>query len=366
MKQVSLPPRPEMVRAYQRSDTAYNGGFYTAVRTTRVFCRPSCPARKPLPRNVEFFACARDALFAGYRPCLRCRPLESSGKVPDWLRGLLQAIEKDPGRRWKDQDLRDHGLSPRRVRRWFKAHHGMTFQAYQRARRLGLALGTLRHGAAQTSAAYRNGYDSLSGFRTAFRLQFDDTPGRARKEDAMWMTRVLTPLGPMVVCANDDGMYLLEFADRRMLETQMQRLVKHTGCVVVPGSHDHIQTLESELKQYFEGTLTRFTVPMRMPGTEFQCTVWRELLNVPHGQTISYAELATRAGRPAAVRAVARAVGDNRLAILVPCHRIVGADGRLRGYAGGLWRKQYLLDLETGQRRAEIDTPEFAAVEAVV
>ncbi|MEE9207413.1 MAG: methylated-DNA--[protein]-cysteine S-methyltransferase, partial [Gemmatimonadota bacterium] len=85
-------------------------------------------------------------------------------------------------------------------------------------------------------------------------------------------------------------------------------------------------------------------------------------LNVPHGQTISYAELATRAGRPAAVRAVARAVGDNRLAILVPCHRIVGADGRLRGYAGGLWRKQYLLDLETGQRRAEIDTPEFAAV----
>ncbi|MEN8143556.1 MAG: methylated-DNA--[protein]-cysteine S-methyltransferase [Gemmatimonadota bacterium] len=365
MKLANLPSRTEMIRAYQRSDTTYNGVFFTAVRTTRVFCRPSCPARKPLPKNVEFYACARDALFAGYRPCLRCRPLESSGEVPEWLRGLVNEIEENPGRRWKDQDLRDNGLSPSRVRRWFKAQHGMTFQAYQRARRLGLALGTLRHGAAQTSAAYRNGYDSLSGFRTAFRLQFDDTPGRARKEDAMLMTRLLTPLGPMVVCANDDGVYLLEFADRRMLETQMQRLVKYTGCVVVPGSHDHIQTLESELERYFAGALTEFSVPMRRPGTEFQISVWRELLDIPHGETMSYADLAVRIGRPAAVRAVARAVGDNRLAILVPCHRIIGSDGRLRGYAGGLWRKQFLLDLETGQRQAEIEPPQPAAQAAV-
>jgi AraC family transcriptional regulator of adaptative response/methylated-DNA-[protein]-cysteine methyltransferase len=157
-----LPPHDEMLTAFLSRDPGYDGVFVTAVATTGIFCRPSCTARKPRPENVEFFPTNRDALLAGYRPCLRCRPLEPAGAVPSWVREMLTEIENDPTRRWTDQDLRDRGLHPDRVRRWFQHHHGMTFHAYHRARRLGLALGRIRHGSDVTSSAFDHGYDSLS------------------------------------------------------------------------------------------------------------------------------------------------------------------------------------------------------------
>jgi AraC family transcriptional regulator of adaptative response/methylated-DNA-[protein]-cysteine methyltransferase len=295
---------------------------------------------------VEFFGAARDALVAGYRPCLRCRPLELRGTPPEWLRSLLAEVEREPAHRWRDADLRERGLDPARVRRWFQREHGMTFHAYLRARRLGLALGQLRHGEDLTMVALDSGYESLSGFRDAFQRVFGDAPGRTRDAQAVLVTRLLTPLGPMIAGATDDGVCLLEFAERRMLETQLRRLSRQLGASFVPGGNRVLGQLERELAAYFEGDLREFTVPLLIAGSEFQRKVWDGLRNIPYGETRSYLEQARAIGRPDAVRAVARANGDNRIAVVIPCHRVVGSDGKLTGYGGGLWRKRALLDLE--------------------
>jgi AraC family transcriptional regulator of adaptative response/methylated-DNA-[protein]-cysteine methyltransferase len=339
-----------MMTAFLGGDSDYDGVFVTAVRTTGIFCRPSCPARKPNPENVEFFACPRDALLAGYRPCKRCTPLADIGAAPEWLAPLLAEIERDPARRWSDADLRELGLTPDRVRRWFKTNHGMTFHAYSRARRLGRALGQLRFGDRVIDAALDAEYESLSGFADAFAGFFGDAPSRAASAStAVVVDRLLTPLGPMLIGASERGVCLAEFVDRRMLETQLARLRDRLGAALVPGTTELLGELSAKLGRYFAGELERFDVPLDLPGTEFQQRVWSALRAVPYGATASYGDLARSLGRPSAVRAVARANGDNRVAILVPCHRIIGSDGSLTGYGGGLWRKQKLLDHERGE-----------------
>ncbi len=339
----TLPSRTEMLAAFLSRDAAYDGVFVTAVRTTGIFCRP---ARKPRAENVEFHASAREALSAGYRPCSRCRPLEPRGTAPAWLGSLLRELEADPTRRWRDADLGRLGLNPDRVRRWFQAHHGMSFHAYHRARRLGLALGRIRQGSPVTPAAFDHGYDSLSGFNDAIRRLLGSSAGRARASIVVTLNRILTPLGPTLAGATADGLCLLEFADRRMLETQLRRLQARLGAVFVPGTNGILGRLAHELERYFAGRLRDFSVPLSTPGTAFQRRVWNGLQRVPYGTTTSYARLARGLGRPEAVRAVARANGDNRIAILIPCHRVVGSDGRLTGYGGGLWRKRRLLEHE--------------------
>lgn len=341
-----------MYRAVTERDTAYDGVFFVAVRTTGIFCRPSCPARKPFKKNVEFFRSAGDALTAGYRPCKRCRPMEPDGQAPPWLSSLLSKVEEEPTRRWTDAELRDMSIDPARVRRWFRAHYGTTFHAYNRARRLGIALGRLRSGDDLTFAAYDHGYESLSGFREAFERVFDSTPGKSRTSECVLVTRLLTPLGPMVAGATDEGVCLLEFADRRMFETQVKRLKKWLNCAMVPGSNEHLNRLGEEITAYFEGNLKRFTIPVVMPGTDFQRTVWERLRLIPYGGTTSYEQLARDIGKPGARRAVGRANGDNRIAIVIPCHRVIRSDGGLSGYGGGVWRKRYLLNHEREHVRA--------------
>ncbi len=340
-----------MYRAVTERDTTYDGVFFVAVRTTGIFCRPSCPARKPFRGNVEYFPSASDALTAGYRPCKRCTPMEPNGRAPSWLRDLFSRVEEDPAKRWTDADLRDMSIDPTRVRRWFRAHYGMTFHAYHRARRLGLALGRLRLGDDLTFAAYDHGYESLSGFRDAFERLFKATPGKGRSSECVLITRLLTPLGPMIACATDEGICLLEFADRRMLETQIKRLGKWLNCAMVPGDNAHLQKLGRELNRYFEGELEKFTIPLVIPGTKFQRAVWEKLRQIPYGTTQSYEQLAKRIGKPGAQRAVGRANGDNRIAIVIPCHRVVRSNGELSGYGGGVWRKRYLLNLERDNTR---------------
>ena len=342
-----LPAHAEMLDAFQSRNASYDGVFYTGVRTTGIFCRPICPARKPKPQHVEFFATARDALYSGYRPCRRCKPMEPTGSPPGWLRGLLADLDEEPARRWTDRDLRERGLHPDRVRRWFQRHHGMTFHAYGRARRLGLALEQIREGTTVSTTAYEHGYESLSGFNEAFRQLLGVAPKAAGNEVVLQMTRVLTPLGPMIAGATDDALYFFEFSDRRRLEKQLDRLRARLDCSLVPGGNDILERTTAEVGSYFAGDLRRFSIPLMAPGTEFQRTVWDELRRIPFGETRSYADVARAIGRPSAVRAVARANGDNRMAIFIPCHRVVGSDGRLTGYGGGLWRKQHLLDLES-------------------
>lgn len=341
-----MPPERAMYQALLARDTRYEGVFVVGVKTTGVFCRPSCPARKPRPENVEFFAAAKGALLAGYRPCLRCRPLAAAGAAPDWLAGLLAEIEEDPERRWRDEDLRRRGLDPARVRRWFQQSHAMTFHAYQRARRLGRALGRIRAGEELTDTAYASGYESESGFRDAFGRLFGAPPGRARDLAPAVVTRILTPLGPMVAAASEEALLLLEFADRRMLEKQIDRIRRQVRARFAPGENRILARTQAELDEYFAGRRREFTVPLDTPGSEFQRAVWQALRAIPYGETRSYLEQARAIGRPDAVRAVARANGDNRIAILIPCHRVIGSSGELTGYGGQLWRKKALLDRE--------------------
>jgi len=346
MSTTTLPPKTEMYRAVAAQDRSYEGVFFVAVRTTGIFCRPGCAARCPREENVEFFATAHEALLEGFRPCRRCRPLQPRDEAPPWLAPLLSEVERDPARRITDRDLRARGLSPGRVRRWFRSRHGITFHAYQRSLRLGLALGDLRRGDDLSATAYGHGFESLSGFRDAFRRLFGAPPARGRELVHVRVTRLSSPLGPLIAAAGDDGVCLLEFADRRALESQVRRLRARLGAVLTPGDHPHLELLEHELGRYFAGALRSFSVPVVFPGTAFQEAVWRCLRGIPYGETRSYEEMARAIGRPRAVRAVGRANGDNRIAVLLPCHRVVGSDGELRGYGGGLWRKRRLLDLE--------------------
>jgi len=344
----TLPPRPEMERAFLESDASYDGIFFTGVRTTGIFCRPSCRARKPRPENVEFFPTVRDALFAGYRPCRRCSPATPPGTAPDWVKTLLDAVEADPTRRLHDEDVRALGVDPARARRYFLEHYGMTFHAYCRGTRLSGALRQLRSGESLDEVALGTGWESHSGFREAFARTFGTAPGAARNipDAAVVMTTIDTPLGPMVAGATDAGLCLLEFTDRRMLEAQMRRLQSLLKQPLVPGDHPHLARTREELARYFDRTLTTFGVPLVFRGTPFEERVWRELCRIPYGETLSYAGLAERVGSPGAQRAVGRANGMNRIAIVIPCHRVVNSDGQLGGYGGGLWRKHWLLGLE--------------------
>lgn len=343
----TLPPRAEMLEAFLERDARYEGVFVTGVRTTGIFCRPTCPARKPAPENVEFFPGPREAVGAGYRPCLRCRPLEPVGGAPDWLQPLLREVEEDPARRWRDRDLRDRGLAPSRVRRWFKAHHGMTFHAWSRARRLGAALGRIRQGDGVARAAFDAGYDSLSGFGEAFRKLAGQAPTEAADGPVVRVARIATPLGQMVAGASEDAVVLLEFADRKALPRQVRLLAERTGWTFAPGRTPVLDRLQEGLEAWFSGAAAAPpALPVETPGTTFQREVWTALRDIPPGETRSYGEVATALGRPSAVRAVARANGANRVAILVPCHRVVGADGSMTGYGGGVWRKRRLLELE--------------------
>ncbi|HEX7502267.1 MAG TPA: methylated-DNA--[protein]-cysteine S-methyltransferase [Acidobacteriota bacterium] len=344
----SLPDDKTLYKALVDKDGAYEGIFVAGVRTTGIFCRPTCTARKPRRENVEFFASARDALLQGYRPCKVCTPMEQKGAAPGWLKPLLAEIDADPLIRLKDSDLRERGLGPSRVRCWFKKQHQMTFQSYLRALRIGQAFGRIRHGEKVTGTAFDAGYESLSGFAEQFKKTAGFAPGKSRQRQLIATTRILTPLGPLLAAATDAGICLLEFVDRRMLETQLQRLGRLLNAECVPGFSRHFDKLSVQLAEYFSGKRKEFDMPLLLPGTPFQQKVWAGLRTIPHGSTRSYKQQAEAIGLPNAVRAVAKANGDNRIAIIIPCHRVIGVDGKLVGYGGGLWRKRYLLDLESG------------------
>lgn len=353
----ALPPVAEMQRAWLRRDGDYDGVFYFGVRTTGIFCRPSCSAKKPLARNVEYFRTVREASFAGYRPCKRCKPLEAGGATPLWMQRLLALIERNPQQRIRNARLRALGIEPARARRHFQKHYGMTFQAYARARRLGRAFEQIKRGNPMDDVALGQGYGSNSGFREAFTRAFGKAPGAAREADCLQVTWIESPLGPLLAAADSRHVVLLEFTERRMLEAQFDTLRRRFKTAILPGENAHLLKLKRELAEYFEGRLKRFTVPLNYPGTPFQQKVWDELLKIPYGETRSYEDIARAVGSAAAVRAVGQTNGLNRICVVIPCHRVVNKDGKLGGYGGGLWRKQALLTLEQGQQPMQLEAP---------
>ena len=341
-----LPSRAEMERAWNQRDASYDGIFFPAVKTTGIFCRPSCPAKKPRPENVVYYSTPKEALFAGFRPCKRCRPLDTDGRPPEWVAGLLSEIERDPSTRLNDFELKRRGIEPARVRRFFLKEYGMTFHAYRRARRLGGALDLIRRGERPEDAGWDAGYESASGFRDAFAKTFGAAPGKSKEADCVQVAWVESPVGPLLLGATEKGVALLEFTDRRGLEGQLDKLRKRLRRPLVPGTNRWVEEAKRQLVDYFAGARTSFDLPLDAPGTPFEEAVWGKLLEIPYGETISYEALAKSVGRPQGPRAVGQANGRNRVAIVIPCHRVVNKGGELGGYGGGLWRKRFLLDLE--------------------
>jgi AraC family transcriptional regulator, regulatory protein of adaptative response / methylated-DNA-[protein]-cysteine methyltransferase len=345
-----MPDIQILYNAFVHKDSTFEGIFFAGVKTTGIFCRPTCTARKPVAKNVEYFQSAQEAILKGYRPCKLCNPLGYKGEVPDWLKPLLDEIDANPGIRLKDYDLQKKGLDPNRVRRWFQKHHGMTFQTYLRTLRIGQAFGRIQYGEKVIDTAFESGYESLAGFTESFKKTTGFSPNSSKKNQLITVTRILTPLGPMLAGATGEGICLLEFMDRRMLETQLSRLKKIFHAEFVPGANTHFKVLQEQLKEYFAGERKDFHLPLVLRGTAFQQDVWNALQRIPYGESRSYKEQAEMLGRPKAVRAVANANGDNRISIIIPCHRVIGHNGDLVGYGGGLWRKKYLLDLENGNK----------------
>jgi len=330
-------------------DPRYEGVFYAAIKTTGIFCRPTCPARKPKAENCEYFETPQGALLAGYRPCKRCHPLAYPGNRSELIDTFVAAVEAEPEKRWKDADFRALSVDASTVRRHFKKRFGMTFVAFARARRMGLALKQIRAGSSVIEAQINVGYESDSGFRDAF-SRIMGAPPSAGIHGVLKAEWIDTPLGAMIAIANDDALHLLEFVNRRGLEREIERLRLKQNAAIIPGRTDITRSIERELAGYFAGSLQTFKTPICFLGSAFQKSVWQALCAIPYGTTCSYSDLANAVGNPNAARAVGRANGTNQLAIIVPCHRVINMDGQLGGYGGGVTCKKHLLDLEFSHR----------------
>lgn len=335
----------EFYSALLNKNKEYEGIFFVGVKTTGVFCRPTCPARKPLFENCAFFTTAQEAILASFRPCKRCCPL-SHPDASTVIQALVDAIEKNPYKRWKDIDFKKLSIDASTARRQFKKKFGMTFVGYARARRMGLALKSIKSGKSVMETQIETGYESSSGFRDAFSKIMGTLPNLSPHTHFLRASWIDTQLGAMLAIADDKALYLLEFVDRRGLEREIERLRIRTKLPIIPGKTEPIISIESELQKYFKGELKEFKTPLLLLGSPFQKMVWHELIKIPFGQTCSYLDIAHAINNPKSYRAVAQANGANQLSIIIPCHRIINANGELGGYGGGVARKQWLLNHE--------------------
>ena len=349
MNEQTIPDEDFMYQALVNRDSSLEGIFYFGVRTTGIFCRPTCSARKPKKENVDYFDSVQTALDSGYRPCKVCTPLTKAGEAPDWLRNLLDEVHAAPEASYKDEDLQMRQIDPARVRRWFQKHHDMTFHAYIKALRVNRAFEKMKNNNDVTSTAFDSGYDSLSGFHQAFSDTTGFSPSQSKNQSLVNITRLSTPLGQMYAGASEQGLCLLEFIDRKMIDDQIAQLQKQLRARFVTGVNQHLTALETQLAEYFAGKRRKFDIPLDVRGSEFQQKAWQALQQIPYGDTRSYQQQAVAIGNEKAVRAIASANAKNRISIVIPCHRVIAKDGGLAGFGGGVWRKKYLLDLEKGE-----------------
>ena len=340
----ALPDDETLYQALVNRDAAFEGRALVGVTSTGIFCRLACPARNPLKKNCRFFETAADCLEAGFRPCKRCHPLGQS-KDPIIAKPLA-ALEADSLRRWSEDDVTYMDLDPSTVRRAFKRRFGITFLEMARLRRLKHGFRDLAEGKRVIDAQLTAGFDSPAAFRTAFAKLLGVAPGTLTSDAMLKADWIETPLGPMIIVADAHSLHLLEFADRKALPTELQKILKNTKGNLGIGRTSITDQTERELREFFDGNRAIFSVPLAYHGTDFTNTVWRALQDIPAGTTCSYLDLAKAIDRPTATRAVARANGANQIALIIPCHRVIGADGSLTGYGGGLWRKQKLIELE--------------------
>lgn len=343
-----LPSHEVLYQALLSRDARYDGQVLVCVGTTGIFCRLTCPARKPLAHNCVFRSSVRACLEAGFRPCKRCHPLQGGASHDPLIARLLDRLEAEPGRRWSEADLVSLGFDPSTVRRSFKRHFDITFLDMARQHRLRDGFLALSTGGSVIAAQLDSGFASPSAFREAFAKLIGCPPAALRQGGALQASWIPTPLGDMLAVCGPRQLHLLEFIDRKALPGELRRLQEALKAPLGLGVTEATEQARQELDAYFSGRSARFSTPLAPQGSPFTRHVHRALQEIPPGETRSYGEIARRIGQPGAVRAVARANGANRIALMIPCHRVIGADGSLTGYGGGLWRKQRLIEIERG------------------
>jgi AraC family transcriptional regulator of adaptative response/methylated-DNA-[protein]-cysteine methyltransferase len=341
-----LPDHSSLYQALLDRDATYDGRVYVCVSSTGVFCRLTCPARKPKAENCTFFETVGDCIDRGFRACKRCHPLKPMASADPAIGVLLTALDERPDYRWREHDIEKMGFDLSTIRRSFKRQFGMTFLEMARQRRLRDGFNAIAVGGKVIDAQLDAGFDSASAFRSAFTKLLGRAPGSLDSYPVLLADWIVTPLGDMIAVSSASHLHLLEFVDRKALRAELAKLDQFAKGRIGVGKTDSSQQLRSELTSFFEGRLSSFKTPLAFHGSEFAKTVWSELRRIPAGESRSYSQIAQIIGRPAAVRAVARANGANQIALLIPCHRVIGADGTLTGYGGGLWRKQKLLEIE--------------------
>ncbi len=359
-----LPDPADCYAAMLRRDRAFDGVFFTCVKTTGIYCRPVCPARPPLFKNCRYAASAAEAQAMGFRACKRCRP-ESVPGSPAWngsaasVRRALTLI--DGGALDADapvaavEALGDRlGVGARQVRRLFAKHLGASPVAVAQAKRLTAAVTLIDTSALPLAqVALEAGFGSVRRFNEVFAAVHGETPAARRRRATqtgapimhLILSRYAAPVGDILLVTDSDGLLrALDFAD---YEERMRRLLaRHYGRFELTEAAPPAG-VAAALDRYFAGDLAALdAVPVATGGTDFQRQVWAALRTIPAGTTTGYGALAARLGKPGAARAVGLANGANPIGIIVPCHRVIGANGTLTGYAGGVARKKWLLDHE--------------------
>jgi AraC family transcriptional regulator of adaptative response/methylated-DNA-[protein]-cysteine methyltransferase len=328
--------------AFMRRDRRWDGRVIGAVKTTGIYCKPSCPAKRPKREHVEFFATGDEARVAGYRACLRCKP-DEVGRDREAVANAVKIIERAEEPPSLAELAGAVGYAPHHFQRIFKRDLGVSPAEYARGLRTRRAEAALKDNGRITDAVYDAGYSGPSGFYSDAKERLGMTPSAwrdgGRGETIRW-THFDSPLGEMFIAATSKGICRLTFDDS---EASLKRLFPNAAIVRDDGG----------LRELVEGALAAIEQPLAAPelpidvaGTAFQEAVWRELRRIPAGETRSYAEIAAAIGHPKAVRAVGTANGDNHVCVLIPCHRVIRSDGSLGGYGGGIERKKKLLAAE--------------------
>ena len=328
--------------AFMRRDRSWDGRVIGAVKTTGIYCKPSCPAKRPKREHVEFFVSGEEARAAGFRACLRCKP-DEVGRDREAVAKAVQLIEQVEEAPSLTEIADAVGYAPHHFQRIFKRDLGVSPAEYARGLRNRRAQEALKANGRVTDAVYDAGYSGPSGFYSDAKERLGMTPSAwrdgGRGETIRW-THFDSPLGEMLVAATSKGICRLTFDDN---EASLRRLFPNATIVQDDGG----------LRQMVEGALAAIERPLAAPdlpidvaGTAFQEAVWRELRKIPPGETRSYADIAAAIGHPKAVRAVGSANGDNHVCVLIPCHRVIRSDGSLGGYGGGIERKKQLLAAE--------------------
>ena len=348
--------------AVQARDASRDGTFVYGVLTTGVYCRPSCTSRRPLRKNVRFYATPAEAEQAGLRACRRCRPdaTHAGGALDARIRKACELLARHADQPLSLKRLATAvGLSPFHLQRSFKAAVGLTPKEFLEAERVRALKSGLRSGSSVTAAIYDAGFGSSSRVYERVDTRLGMTPLQYRQGGrglAISHATAETPLGLLMIGATDRGICFIQFGENEAL-LERQLVAEYPAATHTPMTEAQAATFAAWMRAlgaYLEGSRRSLDLPLDVRGTAFQMRVWRYLQTIPYGDVQSYSEVARGIGRPAAARAVAQACASNTIALAIPCHRVIRGNGELGGYRWGLERKRALIDRERGTRSRSV------------